>query len=460
MDYLDEVKGKLDGVGCGFCLAKWTQVTMHLHNGFTHSCHHPSPRKIPLEELETNPTALHNTIYKKKVREEMLLGKKPSECTYCWNIEKNSESYSDRTFKSSEEWSLKHLDEIKDLPWDANYNPKYVEVSFSNTCNFKCSYCGPTFSSRWVEESEEHGGYPTSNNFNNLDWFKNTNQIPYKQTEDNPYLDAFWKWWPELYTNLDTFRITGGEPLLSKDTWGILEYIATTDNPNRNLNISINSNLGVPKNLIEKMVDLCEKIINEGRVKTLIIFTSCDSYGEQAEYGRHGLNFNNFVENMEYILGRLPKVTINIMAAFNVFSPFSYSKLVDTVFELKKKYHNNERYWVSAIQLDTSYIRFPSFLSVRILEDEHKKLILESAKRSFYYAMPEFKNEYYGFSNTEIQKIKRLYDYTVGNDYLYDVEQNRIDFVSFVDEHDKRRGTNFLQTFPELENLYNNVKNR
>ena len=148
------------------------------------------------------------------------------------------------------------------------------------------------------------------------------------------------------------------------------------------------------------------------------------------------------------------------MAAFNVFSPFSYSKLVDTVFELKKKYHNNERYWVSAIQLDTSYIRFPSFLSVRILEDEHKKLILESAKRSFYYAMPEFKNEYYGFSNTEIQKIKRLYDYTVGNDYLYDVEQNRIDFVSFVDEHDKRRGTNFLQTFPELENLYNNVKNR
>jgi hypothetical protein len=460
MDYLEEVKHNLDGVGCGFCLAKWTQVTMHLHNGFTHSCHHPSPHKIPLEELETNPTALHNTSFKKKIREEMLLGKKPSECNYCWNIEKNSESYSDRVFKSSEEWSLKHFKEIKELPWDANYNPKYVEVSFSNTCNFKCSYCGPTFSSRWVEESEQHGGYPTSNNFNNLDWLKNTNQIPYKQTEDNPYLEAFWKWWPVLYTTLDTFRITGGEPLLSKDTWGILEYIATTENPNRDLNISINSNLGVPKNLIEKMVDLCEKIINEGRVKTLIIFTSCESYGEQAEYGRHGLNYSNFIENVEYILQRLPKVTINIMAAFNVFSPFGYTKLVDEVFQLKKKYHNNERYWVSAIQLDTSYIRSPSFLSVKILEDDHKKLILESAKKSFYYAMPEFTNEYYGFSNTEVQKIKRLYDYAIGNDYLYDVEQNRVDFVNFVDEHDKRRGTNFLQTFPELENLYNNVKNR
>jgi hypothetical protein len=44
-----EVKKKLDGVGCGFCLAKWTQVTMHLGTGMTHSCHHPSP--FFLEEL-------------------------------------------------------------------------------------------------------------------------------------------------------------------------------------------------------------------------------------------------------------------------------------------------------------------------------------------------------------------------------------------------------------------------
>jgi hypothetical protein len=39
-------------------------------------------------------------------------------------------------------------------------------------------------------------------------------------------------------------------------------------------------------------------------------------------------------------------------------------------------------------------------------------------------------------------------------------QQNKIDFVKFVDEHDKRRGTNFIETFPELEKMYNNVKNR
>jgi len=276
-----ETKEKLNSVGCGFCLAKWTQVTMHLHNGMTHSCHHPSPHKIPMIELETNPTALHNTNFKKNVRREMLTNKKPQECGYCWNIENNSKSYSDRVFKSAEDWSSKNFDEIKSLKWDANYNPKYVEVSFSNTCNFKCSYCGPTFSSKWVEEIEKHGGYPTANNFNNLDWLKNTDQVPYKHSEHNPYVEAFWKWWPDLYNDLDTFRITGGEPLLSKDTWAVLEHIATTDNPNRNLNLSINSNLGVPENLIERFISLSEKIINEGRVKTLIVFTSCDEVPQQ-----------------------------------------------------------------------------------------------------------------------------------------------------------------------------------
>ena len=73
------VKEKLNNVGCGMCLAKWTQVTMHLHNGMTHSCHHPSPHKIPLSEIKSNPSALHNTKHKKFRRKEMLEGIKCKE---------------------------------------------------------------------------------------------------------------------------------------------------------------------------------------------------------------------------------------------------------------------------------------------------------------------------------------------------------------------------------------------
>ena len=454
-----DIKEQLDSVGCGFCLAKWTQVTIHLHNGMTHSCHHPTPHKISLEELARNPTALHNTKHKKQRRREMLNGEQPEECNYCWNIENNSNSFSDRVFKSSEPWSSPFFEEIKGLDWRANYSPKYVEVSFSNVCNFKCSYCSPMFSSKWMEEIERYGGYPTSTEFNDLTWVRETNQLPYKHSEENPYVESFWNWWPELYGCLHTVRITGGEPLLSKDTWKILDFIIDNKTPNRKLNISINTNLGSPKPLIENFVSKVKKIIDEDRVNEFIIFTSCESFGKQAEYIRHGLDYNLFLENVEYILKELPKVTVNVMATYNVLSVFGYNNLIDKVFELKEKYKNKDRYWISPIQLDTSYFRWPEHQSIKILEDDQKELILESAKKMFYLTTPEFNHANVGFSGTEVQKIKRIYDYATSKDD-FDVDKNRNDFVSFVDEHDLRRGTNFLETFPELKNIYNNVKNK
>jgi len=194
-----EVKDKLDGVGCGMCLAKWTQVTMHLSTGMTHSCHHPAPHKIPLREIRRNPSALHNTRFKKMKRKEMLEGKRPDECNYCWNVEDNSDSFSDRVFKSSEPWSIDSFDEIANSSWKTDFNPKYVEVSFSNTCNFKCAYCGPQYSSKWVEEIEKHGPYKTSTNFNQIDSLRERDEMPFKQNEENPYVEAFWEWWPDLY---------------------------------------------------------------------------------------------------------------------------------------------------------------------------------------------------------------------------------------------------------------------
>ena len=46
-----EVKQKLDDVGCGMCLAKWTQVTLQLQSGHNHSCHHPPTHKISTKEI-------------------------------------------------------------------------------------------------------------------------------------------------------------------------------------------------------------------------------------------------------------------------------------------------------------------------------------------------------------------------------------------------------------------------
>jgi organic radical activating enzyme len=462
-------KKKLDDVGCGFCLAKWTQVTMHLHNGTTHSCHHPEPHKVSLEELSRNPTALHNSKIKKIARKEMLENKRPSECSYCWNVEDNSTSFSDRVFKSSEPWSEPFFDEISKSDWRDNYNPKYVEVSFSNTCNFKCAYCGPEYSSKWMEEINDHGPYKLSFDYNGTKRMEERNTKPYKHSEDNPYVNSFWEWFPELYQSMDTFRITGGEPLLSKDTWKVLDFILETDEPNRNLKLSINSNLGVPDNLIDRLIEKLDKIIKNNLVKEIIIFTSCDGYGIQSEYTRYGMNFEKLFNNIDKVLSALPKITVVVMSTFNIFSVFSYESLIKKIHELKIKHFNPHRYWSSSIILDTSYLRQPSFMSFRLLkgyisEDFFDRWIkymkFNSTYRSLNFLQMQTVQDV-GFSTQEIEKVSRLKDIFVSDKNSDDSSllQHKIDLNTFVKQYELRRGLKVLEVYPELESFFKKIDN-
>jgi organic radical activating enzyme len=452
-----ETKQSLDKIGKGMCLAKWTQVTLQLQTGHNHSCHHPRTHKISEKEIKRNPSALHNTQYKKLRRREMLTGKRPVECDYCWNVEDNSNRFSDRVFKSTESWSKPHFDEIVNADWRQDFNPRYVEVAFSNACNFKCSYCGPPYSSTWMQEIKKHGAYPTTDKFNSMEGMVAENKVPILHKDPNPYVDAFWKWWPDLYRDLHTFRITGGEPMLAKDTWKVLDYIIDEPNPNKDLNFAINSNLGLEDNMIDKLIGKINKIEDEDRVKEFVIFTSVDTWGEQAEYIRNGLEFNRFWDNMNKILEKCPRVNLTIMSTYNALSVPNYDKLIKGVYDLKQTYGSDDRYWNSAVFLDSSYLRYPSHQTVQILPDYIKPLIYKQTQLTEYMATPNFETRLIGYSDIEVQKIKRIYDWSLSVKEENLVEQ-RQNFYRMFSEHDKRRGTDFCKTFPELEKFFMECK--
>jgi hypothetical protein len=66
-----------------------------------------------------------------------------------------------------------------------------------------------------------------------------------------------------------------------------------------------------------------------------------------------------------------------------------------------------------------------------------------------------------GFKDTEIDKLKRTATMMIEGIKTPSEQNtvNRKDFVIFVDEHDRRRGTNFLETFPEMKDFYELCKN-
>jgi len=452
----EEIKKKLNEIGIGMCLAKWTQTTIHLGLGHTHSCHHPRTHVIPIDEIKKNPSALHNTSYKKELRREMLEGKRPSECDYCWNIEDlgNESDFSDRILKSAEDWSLPYFEEIALSNYTDNFNPKYVEISFSNVCNFKCSYCMPSVSSQWMEEIERHGGYPTSTLYNNLDWVKKQNKMPILHREENPYVEAFWQWWPDLYKDVEHFRITGGEPLLDKNTFKILDYVI--ENPNPNLHLSINSNLNVPPELFNKFIDKIKIISLNRLVKNFVLYTSCEAKGASAEYIRYGLNYQEWLSNFTNYMMFIPNSNVVNMATYNVLSVTTFKSFLEDIIKFKQLSFALRR----EIILDIPYLNNPPHQNIKILTDDY--LIYFDDQLNF---MNENSYDYnlrpWGFKDIEIHKMIRIRDMFVKNLSLELTDQdliNRKDFSLFVDEHDKRRGTNFLRTFPEMTEFYNLCK--
>lgn len=461
MDDLKNTKKQLDEISPSFCAAKWKQVTIHLATGLTHSCHHPSPHKIPLEEIKRNPSALHNTQFKKEQRKMMLEGVRPAECDYCWKVEDNDDTgrvFSDRITKSAEPWANDYISDIVKKPWDADANPSYLEVSFSNVCNFKCSYCGPSFSSKWVEEINEHGPFQlTSERYNDVTWLKQQDKMPIPEREENQYVDAFWHWWPSLVNDLKVFRITGGEPLLSKHTFRVLDYLI--ENPKPHLELNINSNLHVPDKLLDEFIAKMKVIQEKGCVLSFKLYTSCEAYGMQAEYIRTGLDYTKWYMNCRKILREIPNSHLTIMATYNALSVTSFNKFLEQVLALKQDF-TVQPHRPNAVSLDVPYLRYPEFLSVWILTPDFVDLIEDHVT----YMYQNMQQTYWpplcgkGFFDYEINRMKRVFYVAKGmikehpNTEL--IEKRRKDFYLFVNEHDKRRGTNFLETFPEYRQFY------
>jgi organic radical activating enzyme len=432
------------------CLAKWLQSTVYLMNGHTHSCHHPAVHKIPLEEIKDNPSALHNTQYKMQQREAMLKGQRPPECQYCWNIEDLGKQHiSDRTYKSTDEaWAFPNLQKVLEMRDSNKIAPTYLEVAFENLCNMKCMYCTPDISSKWMEEISTHGPYMgTSRKVGDLAWLKKTGKYPMGRSEENPYIDAFWKWWPELYQNLKTFRITGGEPLLSKNTWRVLEEIK--NNPRADFSLAINTNMQAPDELIERLIDYYNDIAP--KIKNFDIYTSCEAHGKHAEYIRTGMNYDSFLENInKYLRMTGSHSRVHLMITFNILSLSTFDKFLEDVLKIRREFSPDIGY--NRVPMMINYLMWPQFQNVRVAPAKVRKASIERIM-NFVNANSQ-KNGNGLIYLEEVDQIERLSEYAMQELDPKDLKLQVNDFRGFFNEFDRRRKGSFLELFPELRSLY------
>jgi organic radical activating enzyme len=438
------IKERLDTVSPSLCLAKWKQVSLHLTTGHTNSCYHPPLHKIRIEDIQRSASGIHNTEHKKQQRKLMLEGTRPGECSYCWTMEDNGK-LSDRHYRSGEPWAAQDFEKIVSAPWDQDAVPSYVEVNFNSACNLKCSYCSPQFSSSWMDEAEREGAFPTATPHNDPAYFSGDRR-PIPNREDNPYVDAFWDWWPTLYPELEHFRMTGGEPMMDKNTYKVFDYVLANHNPKLHLNVT--SNFSVEEKLWQKYKVYVKQLCEGERIEHFMQYVSVDAWLDKAEYIRNGLDFKLLWNRVNEFLSEIPgRSSITFIVTMNNLSVTSLQELMEGILELRQKYSNTyQRVW-----FDTPVLRTPTWQSMQLLPESY----VDHLTKVWAWMTPKIETEetrFKGFKDYELHRLDRDIVWMRDGKNLNPayVAQQKADFYRFFSEHDRRRGTDFLKTFPEM----------
>lgn len=440
---LDEYKQRvIDSKSASFCGAKWYNATIWLGSGQTTSCHHPLPHAIDVQEIKFNPKAIHNTKQKKTERSLMQSGVRPSGCEYCWKLEDAGAS-SDRVHKTII-YSDEDLDRAFNTDFTQDVDLQTLEIAFDRTCQFACSYCNPAFSTSWVRDIKRNGPYVNliSDGRNHFTHPHDSSQR-YTPDEVNPYAEAFFQWWEsDLHRTLKELRITGGEPLMSPYLWRLIDWFK--DNQGRSqTRLAINSNLGFEQDKLERLLNATENI-------ELDLYTSNESWGRHAMYIRDGLDWDQWVNNVNYLLDSGKLRGLHVMCTINALCLLSLNELLWDIIKLKKKYGKD------AINFSLNILRFPSFQSPLILPRE----VLKEANQKLIIILEENKADsiLHEFERLHIERLIRyLCEVDTPHSQAVSREILQRDFKNFYEQYDQRRGKNFRDTFPQLAGWYDTL---
>ena len=202
--------------------------------------------------------------------------------------------------------------------------------------------------------------------------------------------------------------------------------------------------------------------------KHISVFISVDGIGDQAEYIRDGLDWEKLKHNVDRLLTETSRVSITFINTFNLLSIPSLNGFLDYILELRKKFgyqyqvDNNHKVLAQKIWFDTPYMREPNWFNIQLCDNDLLDTIQENIDYMKTKVLPdmEYGFTYQGFKNYEILKLERDLAWAKEGENMHDEELSDrvIRFYQYFSQYDKRRGFNFLETFPELVDFMREAK--
>jgi len=273
-----------------------------------------------------------NSDYIKSIRQKMVNGEHVSECSKrCYKQE--ALGHKSKRIRANESWLKK--DHIQNQIVNTIENnmhsselPKFIDLKLGNLCNMSCRMCTSTSSSKFLSDLKHMDNINSHYDNDIISGSKISNWWEEPQFENN--LDI-------LIKNTDVIYTTGGEPLLNKKLFKVINEI-----PNdiaQNIKFWITTNLQL---IDDKWITIFSKF------KEVAITASIDGIEDKFEYIRQHGRWNTIIQNLD-MLDKLDNIIIDMSFTYQLMTLDTYSDLLD--FAIMKRNQTNKTYKILPVIL-------------------------------------------------------------------------------------------------------------
>ena len=381
------------------CILPWLHLYVNADGSVLPCC--IGDYRYPLGDAKNSSIEeIWNNKNFKNLRYNMINGLESPHCNACYQSEKMTGN-SARTHFNQKFKKYKFLQNFTQPDgYLEKMDFKYLDIRWSNICNFKCRTCCATFSSAWAKEDGNKNVYIFAGG--------NSNDKLYNELE--PYFEG-----------VEEFYFAGGEPLLTDKHYAILEKLITLGKTD--VRLRYNSNLSKLKFKNKNVLDLWKHFSD------IEIYASIDHYGEKAEYIREGTNWKQVEKNIRQIKEYTPHILLSTNSVISVLNVSTLNNFYNYILEnnlYSKKYS------------PTLYTLIePDFYNFSVINDNLKHKIIDELKtRNFDDNL-----------NAQIDDVIQTLEKTNYN------HENRNNFLEQTKTYDRKRNRNLLDYFPELKSI-------
>lgn len=297
-----------------FCILPFIHLSVFQDGKVKPCCMADSFIKENYNDSEGFEEFFQNESYQ-KLRNDLKNGVKNSLCDVCWK----KEDLGGRSFRQEKNAHFKKQYDKFIENEESNPELVFLDIRFSNQCNFKCRMCGERDSTSWYEERETFwndecvkpvleklvkGGGDPKDLYNYIKPF------------DSKKLHILRKQFTEQELNeLEYVYIAGGEPLYAKMVWDFIEKIPHPEN----VTLQFQTNFSLLEYKDKSIFEFTKNF------KQVVYSISLDGLFEVGEFQRTNFKTDVFLSNLN-------RLNEEIKTNSNISYDFTYTTSLINVF--------------------------------------------------------------------------------------------------------------------------------